>query len=328
MSHIKIISPGLQTSVQDEGRTGMMHLGVPQSGAADKLSLALANYCLGNPAHMAGLEMMLTGPDIEFSGAAHFALCGAHMSARLNDTPIKFGKAHQAKAGDILKIGALGQESSARKTTAKGARSYLAFAGGIDVPIFMGSRSTYLRGAFGGFQGRVLQAGDELAIGMAVAAPRALPANILPHYGGAFVLNLIEGPEFNWLDKAAQSRIFQTRFTASGQTDRMGARLKADSSLASPELPSTQLPSMSSSAARPGTLQYPPNGQPILLGIDGQTIGGYARIGQIMRADWPYMGQIKPGTYIYFRRCSPDQARQALRQRTAFYQSFMPDFSF
>ena len=188
-----------------------------------------------------------------------------------------------------------------------------------------------MRGAFGGYKGRALQAGDELEIGTAIAAPHDLPAHILPNFGDPLILNLISGPEFDGLDKAAQSRIFQTRHTASRETDRMGARLAPNRPLIPNQPPSkspSKLASMSSSAVRPGTLQLPPDGRPILLGMDGQTIGGYARIGQLIKADWPYMGQIKPGTHIYFRRVNIEEARKILRQRSAIYQSFMPDFSF
>lgn len=313
MSAITLISPGLQTSIQDNGRPGLAHLGIPQSGAADRLSLALANYCLGNPMNAAALEITLLGPHIKFHGNHHFALCGAEITATLNSTPIELGRAYPAKAGDILKLG----------TIAHGARTYLALAGGIKTDPFMGSQSTYMRARLGGHKGQQLQTGDTLNTGKPIASFKTLPRHIMPRYGKTMIMHMMAGPELGNLDDQTQEQVFQTRFMASRDTDRMGARLTADI-----KLNATDLASMSSSPVRPGTLQCPPDGQPILLGVDGQTIGGYARIGQLIRADLPLMGQIAPGTQIFFKRINARQARQILRQRTAFYQSVMPSFSF
>ena len=165
---IKVLKPGLATSVQDLGREGYYHLGIPPSGALDQYALNAANHLVGNPPGAAGLECTLIGPELEFQQDALVALSGALMSPRLDGEVVHQDTAFHVRAGQVLRF----------EFPKAGARAYLAVAGGIDVPLVLGSRSTYTLGALGGFHGRRLQAGDELPIGEPTGQGRA--GNSLP----------------------------------------------------------------------------------------------------------------------------------------------------
>ncbi|WP_143482682.1 biotin-dependent carboxyltransferase family protein, partial [Pseudomonas congelans] len=161
---IKVLKPGLATSVQDLGREGYYHLGIPPSGALDQYALSAANQLVGNPPGAAGLECTLLGPELEFQCDTLAAVCGAHMAARLDGVEMHHDTAFAVKAGQVLRF----------DFPKDGARTYLAVAGGIDVPLVLGSRSTYTLGALGGFQGRRLAADDELPIGTPSGKGRAV----------------------------------------------------------------------------------------------------------------------------------------------------------
>ena len=160
---IKVIKPGLVTSVQDLGREGYYHLGIPPSGALDQYALRAANHLVGNPPGAAALECTLSGPELEFAQDALVAVCGARMTPRLDGEPMHADTAFAVRVGQVLRF----------DFPTAGARAYLAVAGGIDVPLVLGSRSTYALGALGGFAGRRLLAGDQLTVGIASGHSRA-----------------------------------------------------------------------------------------------------------------------------------------------------------
>lgn len=165
---IKVLKPGLATSVQDLGREGYYHLGIPPSGALDQYALSVANQLVGNPAGAAALECTLLGPELEFQQDALVAVSGAHMTPRVDGVEMHHDTAFTVKAGQVLRF----------DFPKAGARTYVAVAGGIDVPVVLGSRSTYALGALGGFQGRRLNAGDELPVG--IASGKGLAGASLP----------------------------------------------------------------------------------------------------------------------------------------------------
>lgn len=191
---IKVLKPGLATSVQDLGREGYYHLGIPPSGALDQYALSAANHLVGNPIGAAGLECTLIGPELEFQQDALVALCGALMSPRLDGVVVHQDTAFEVRAGQVLRF----------EFPRAGARTYLAVAGGIDVPLVLGSRSTYTLGALGGFQGRRLVEGDELPVGEASGKGRAgnsLPMALRQSVGGDVTLRVVPGLYYERLDR-------------------------------------------------------------------------------------------------------------------------------
>jgi len=309
---IEIKQPGTRVTIQDAGRPGYRHLGVPRSGAADKLSFALANYMVGNPWTTPALECVLGGQHFKFHEDMTIAIAGAEMWAQVNGQNVENFSSFKVKSGDILTF------SFARV----GCRSYLAVPGGVEGSEFLGSVSTYLKAGLGGFMGRALQARDKLVSPDVLAQPRAIPYGYKPILSNHTVLRALEGPEFEELSLNSQRHLFVNPFRATQHTNRMGARLKGN--LVAPK----EVTNMISSPLLPGTLQCPPDGRPILALADGHCTGGYLRGLQVIRADLWQMGQIKPGTQISFRRSIGDDAFKVLSRRNAYYGSLMEGFSF
>lgn len=310
---IEVLNGGTRATIQDAGRPGYRHLGIPQSGAADKLSFALANWMAGNRWDAPAIECALGGLHLRFKDSTTIALAGAEMWAQINGQNVKNFTAMRVEKGDILTL------SFARD----GCRSYIAIAGGLKVAEFMGSASTYLPAEFGGFEGRALRTGDTLTISNRPReAPRKIPQGYTPRLSRHIVLRARSAAEWDDLDKPSQRHLFVSPFHASAATDRMGSRLRGDRIQTSKNL------SMTSSPLLPGTLQVPPDGQPILMLVDGHCTGGYPRALQIIRADLWLLGQIAPGSQVSFRRCFTDQPPQILEARNSFYGGLIDGFAF
>lgn len=278
---IEVVKPGLLTTVQDLGRPGYRGVGVSLGGAADPFALRIANLLVGNPEDAAALEITLAGPELEFSVDAVVAIGGAAFAGLPSWRPIA------VRAGERLRFG----------TAEQGCRGYLAVAGGIDVPVVLGGRGTSLRAGFGGLEGRALRAGDRLGIGPAAERPfrgLALSPSLLPSYGPAPTLRVLRGSEAAEFGEA----LGETAFTVLPQSDRMGVRLggKALKRGADVDLPST--------AVAPGTVQVPPDGQPIVLLADAQTIGGYPQAAHVIGCDLPLAAQLRPGDSVRFEEVS------------------------
>lgn len=289
---LKIINPGMLTTVQDLGRTGQRRVGLPVGGAVDAFAFRLANLLVGNEPDAAGLEMTLVGAEIEFQTDALVAVTGADMGGLALNRP------HAVKAGERIKFGA----------AQHGARSYLAIAGGVDVPVVLGGRGTDLRSGLGGWQGRALQKGDELpvvATARAVVGLWSIDQRILPAYSAEPVLRTVVGaqaPEFS-------GGISRGVFKVTSQSDRMGLRLTGA------KLPRNTATELLSSAVSPGTVQVPPDGEPIVLLADAQTIGGYPRIAHVIRADWPLLAQLRPGDSVRFKNLKIAEAHRLWREQ-------------
>jgi len=301
---IEVLNGGTQTTVQDAGRPGVRHLGIPSSGAADKLSFALANWMAGNRWDLPAIECALGGLHLRFTSDNTIALAGAEMWAQINGQNIKNFTAIPVRKGDILTL------SFARD----GCRAYIAIAGGLKIPDFMNSTSTYLPAQLGGYEGRALKAGDKLVISNRPReAPRKIPKGYTPQLSRHVVLRSQPAPEWEELDRPSQRHLFISPFHATAATDRMGSRLRGDKISTKTHL------SMTSSPLLPGTLQIPPDGQPILMLADGHCTGGYPRALQIIRADLWLLGQIAPGSQVSFRRCFAENAPKILAGRNSFY---------
>ncbi|WP_051279797.1 5-oxoprolinase subunit C family protein [Hellea balneolensis] len=310
---IEVLNGGTRATIQDAGRPGYRHLGIPQSGAADKLCFALANWMAGNRWDAPAIECALGGLHLRFNEPTTIALAGAEMWAQINGQNVKNFSAMRVEKGDILTL------SFARD----GCRAYIAIAGGLKIAEFMGSASTYLPAEFGGFEGRALRTGDTLAISNRPReAPRKIPQGYTPRLSRHIVLRARSAAEWETLDKPSQRHLFVSPFHASAATDRMGSRLRGDRIKTAKNL------SMTSSPLLPGTLQVPPDGQPILMLVDGHCTGGYPRALQIIRADLWLLGQIAPGSQVSFRRCFTEQPPQILQARNSFYGGLIDGFAF
>ena len=302
---LTVLEPGLFTTIQDLGRPGHRAAGVPLSGAADEVALRLANMLVGNPEGAAGLECTLVGPRLRFEREAVVALVGAEFPG--------------LPAGVAIRVAA-GTEFTLGHATA-GCRGYVAVGGGIDATPVLGSRSTLVVAALGGYGGRPLQAGDRLALAVGQTcsppeSPRRPREAALPvHFprGRAAVLRIIPGEHARAFGDGAWSRSFR----ASSRSDRMGVRLEGE-----PLPGAAAFAGMASVAVVPGTVQVPPDGLPIVLLADAQTIGGYPVLGQVIAADLPQAAQLRPGDSVRFEPISLADARAALREREAVLAAF------
>jgi biotin-dependent carboxylase-like uncharacterized protein len=290
---ILVHKPGMLASVQDLGREGLRQLGICPGGALDTLALRLANRLVGNPEGAAGLELTMGNAELRFESDTRIAYLGSDFDARLDEQPLHPGWSVPVRAGQRLRFG-----GANRVPGPAGLRSWLAVAGGIDVPPMMGSRSTDLKAGFGGLEGRALKKGDRLPIGVpglteAQRARRAFgvrgpdpwrdegaDAPVAPAGDdAATVLRVMAGPEARQFAAASRAAFHAAAWRITPQSNRMGSRLEG------PVLQREAAGDMLSAGVVPGTVQVPPSGQPIILMGDAQTTGGYPRIAVVIRAD-------------------------------------------
>jgi biotin-dependent carboxylase-like uncharacterized protein len=272
---IEIISPGPLTTIQDLGRPGWAHIGVPRSGAADRASLKLANRLVGNEEGAAALETTLAGPRLRFNGDARVALTGAQVNARIGDRPAPMNTAIQVRDGESLKIG------NART----GMRTYIAFAGGIEVPLVLGSAATDTLTGLGPaplVPGQVLGLANHGSATPAVSADVAHPSPPVPP-----PLHVIPGPRDDWFTTEAITRLTTEPFTVTPASNRVGLRLDG------PPLERARTDELLSEGLVPGAIQVPAGGQPILLLADHPTTGGYPVIAVVLDSDLPIAAQLR-----------------------------------
>jgi KipI family sensor histidine kinase inhibitor len=297
---LRVLQPGLLTTVQDAGRWGRQHEGVPVSGAMDASSLGEANCAVGNPRGAAALEVTLGGLELRLEHAGALAVAGGDLDATIDGRRMSHAARVEHQRGSVVRFGA-------RRT---GARAYLAFEGGLDAPLCMGSRSTDLTTAIGGWHGRRLRAGDCVPVGQAAgpATASAPPAPRTVHQipsGGARV-RVLPGPHDDWFPSAAIEVLRRTRYEVTSESNRMGYRLRGPHPLP------RETGEMISDATCAGGLQVPPSGQPILLMADRQVTGGYPIVATVISADLPVVGQLAPGDWIEFEPCTRGEAVAAL----------------
>ncbi len=299
MGTIRIHNPGLLTTVQDLGRFGYQQFGMPVAGAMDTYSLKLANYLVGNHRGEACLEASIMGPEIEFLADALIAVCGAEAPLLLNDLEIEMNTSLQIQKGDVLRFGMI----------KKGCRLYISFAGGIDIPILMGSKSTYLRANIGGFHGRALKLGDELSIG---DAPRKFvqrslkPMDLLPIKTHQHI-RFIAGSEISRFSFEGIKTFLNSDYTISPKSDRMGYRLSGA------KIEHKDGADIISSGISNGAIQVPADGEPIIMLADHQTVGGYTKIANVITVDLPLLGQMKAGDTIHFSEIRLNEAQALLK---------------
>jgi antagonist of KipI len=306
---IRVVKPGLFTTVQDRGRYGYAHLGISPCGAADEMYLRIANLLVGNDEYAPALEMTLLGATLEFDEPAIIALSGASCDGKVALSRIAPNTPVEVSAGSVLQCG----------STTNGARCYFAIQGGIQVPSIMGSASTDIRGLFGGYDGRRLQAGDILSIGNSNnARVRRLRAGALEEMGRG-PIKVTRGAQRDWFSNESYAKFIDALYSVSEQSDRAGLRLKGDaiSMRESKQLLTDGIPL--------GAIQVPQDGQPIILFVDQQTTGGYPKIANVIAADMHRIGQLRPRDELRFAEVSIPEAIDALRDQERWLKTIWQD---
>lgn len=300
---IEILLPGPLTTVQDLGRFGFGPYGVPPSGAVDTFSLRVANLLAGNPEGEACLEITMTGLKAKVLTDVVIAVTGGNLQPSLNGVPLPMWQAHPARSGDVLFF--VGRKS--------GCRSYLAVGGGIGVEPVMGSRSTNLSSAFGGYEGRELRKGDilfsespHLHLGY---AEKSFHLQWIPVYREEWLLRVLPGPQQEEFSFETKELFLSSVYSVNLQSDRAGIRLSGPALHRRDGLPE----SIVSEGVVPGAIQVPGDGQPIIILVETVT-GGYRKIANVISADLPLLGQIRPGDRMRFQQVSPEAALDALRR--------------
>jgi len=306
MKRIDVLAGGMLTTVQDLGRFGAQRFGVPVSGAMDTWALRAANRLVGNPDGAAALEMTFVGPALRFEQRALVALTGADLGPLLDGYPVARWRSVVAAPGAVLSFAGLRD----------GMRGYLAVAGGIEVPVVLGSRSTFLRSALGGFEGRALRAGDAVMIDDAPEASpshpiRRLPRCSIPTYGHAHTLRVVMGPQDDAFPPESIRTFLGSTYTLALQSDRVGCRLLG------PPIDLLSGPDIVSDGTAFGSVQVTGDGLPIVLMADRGTTGGYAKIATVASVDLLRLAQAKPGDRVRFVRVSVERARALLRDAFA-----------
>lgn len=310
---IRVSAPGLATSVQDLGRPGYYHLGIPISGGMDQYALRVANLLVGNDEGSAVLEAVFMGPELVFTEDAFVAVTGAELPPRVDGELRENWTAFQVEAGQTLSFDYL----------RSGARAYVAVAGGIDVPVVLGSRSTYTLGALGGLDGRNLQAGDELRI----AAPscivpegRSVPEGLRRAPGRSGELRVIPGLYWHRITEESGRRFFGDTWKVALEADRIGYRFRDGRPLEFVEreqpFGAGSDPSNIVDSCYPyGSIQVPGGTEPIVLHRDAVSGGGYFMVGTVVSADMDLVGQLQPHTPIRFKCVDMEAALSARRHR-------------
>jgi antagonist of KipI len=300
-SWVEVITPGLQTTVQDDGRWGYQAIGVAVAGPMDPFAHRLANALVGNPRTSATLEATLSGPTLRFFDRRRVAVTGASFELLLDDRPIDPCVPHDVDTGSVLRCGA-------RRS---GARAYIGVSGGFDVPQILGSRATHLPTGTGGLKGRALRRGDRIPLGSAAGSSTRPRAAAAEHPAGAspIEVRVLPGPQHERFVSTALETLTAASYEVTLESDRMGYRL------AGAPLKHRASADIISDATPLGSLQVPASGQPLLLMADRQTTGGYPKLATVISADIGLAGQAAPGDRLRFRVCTRAEAIGALVSR-------------
>ena len=302
----EVVKPGPLSLLQDGGRHGMQHLGISPGGAADRHAYAWACKLLGNHHRAAALEITLGPVRLVASCATRFALTGADLNARIDGDPISPWCCHTIKAGQMLEFG----------LPRSGLRAYLAVPGGFQAPLVHGSRSTSVREQLGGLHGNgnALTAGDVLAFEGAEVTPRCTPTRFIPDYRSELTLRLLPGYQFSAFSKHDVEQLLAGSYKVSAESDRMGYRLEGQAI-------GRHLPGIVSEGIAYGAVQVPPNGQPIVLLADRQTIGGYPKLGCVATHDACMLAQRMPGAAVRFKLADGPQLAPERQRFEAFFDA-------
>jgi biotin-dependent carboxylase-like uncharacterized protein len=310
---IEVLKPGLATTVQDLGRPGYYHLGIPLSGAMDRFALRAANLLVGNQEGDAVLEAVFLGPELRFTSDVVVAVTGAELPPKLDSAPFDTWTAIKVKAGQILSFDFL----------KAGARAYVAVSGGIDVPLVLGSRSTYPLGALGGLDGRSIKTGDTLPLGdtrAQVPAGRTVPAELRRNVSAPVQLRVLPGLYNDRMTEEAVAKFYADTWKVAPEADRIGYRFRGGHPISfKPRVPpfgAGSDPSNVVDCCYPyGSIQIPGGTEPIVLHRDAVSGGGYFMLGAVISADMDLIGQMQPHTPTRFVQVDMAQALEARHER-------------
>ncbi|MDE2791132.1 MAG: biotin-dependent carboxyltransferase family protein [Paracoccaceae bacterium] len=306
---IKVVTAGIMTTIQDLGRPGYYHLGIPMGGAMDRLALRAANLLVGNDEGAAGLEAVFVGPELEFTEDSVVAVCGAELPPRIDGEEQPTWTALDVREGQVLSFGFL----------RFGARAYIAISGGINTPPALGSRSTYPIGSLGGVDGRAVRPDDILPLGQASGGAKpgtSVPVALRRLPGSDAELRVLPGLYWHRITEDSQNRFFDDTWKVANEADRMGYRFRGGQQLEF--VPRKQPysagsnPSNITDACYPyGSIQVPNGAEPIVLHRDAVSGGGYFMLGTVISADMDLIGQLQPNTSTRFVKVDMDTALAA-----------------
>ncbi|HMH51943.1 MAG TPA: biotin-dependent carboxyltransferase family protein [Candidatus Acidoferrum sp.] len=309
---IRVLEPGALTTVQDLGRPGHLRYGIPPSGPIDRQAFVVANRLAGNADDAAGLECTVIGPRFVTETPCALAVTGALMPLTVNGTEAPAWTTLLLKPGDVVKLGA----------ARGGVRAYVAFAGGIDVPSVLDSRSTYVRGRLGGLDGRAVRKDDRLAL---FPAPRPTVrrarARVIPALDDEPEIRVVMGPQADRFTDDGLRTFLGSAYEMLPQSDRMGARLRG------PRIAHARGHDILSDGIALGSIQVPGDGQPIALLVDRQSTGGYTKVATVCSFDIGRLGQVKPGHRLRFRAVELSEAQHTLREWRAALDDVLEEAS-
>lgn len=296
----RVLKPGLFTTVQDLGRPGYLRHGVPVCGAMDQFSLVAANLIASNKPGDACLETTLIGPELQALRETQIAVTGAECSPRINGDPVSMWQTLDVGKDDVVSFGSI----------RRGCRAYLSVRGNIDVPVVLGSRSTFVRGGFGGLGGRALRDGDVIDgfEGSPLGFKYSMPESLLPQFSDHFEVRVVLGPQAEMFTEAGVSTFLSSPLRVTSEADRMGYRLDG------PYIAHKGTADIVSDALLPGAIQVPEDGRPIVVMRDAQTTGGYSKLAVVISPDISVLGRAKPGCSITFSKTSTCDAQERARE--------------
>lgn len=299
MPNMKVIKPGLCTTIQDIGRIGYQQYGIPVSGVMDEFAFRVANFLVEADENNAVLEIPYLGPTLEFDFDVTIAITGANLNPKINGQDITMWRSMNIKKGDVLTFSSM----------KSGARAYLAFAAEIDVPLVNGSKSTLLKSKLGGFEGRQLNIGDVVNFKnpKLVEKRKILASKYIPQYLKSEEIRVVLGPQDDYFTEKGIKTFLNSEYEITKEADRMGMRLEGEF------IEHKNKADIISDAAVFGSIQVPGNGKPIILLADRQTTGGYTKIATVIKADLPKLAQMITGNKIRFKNLNIEEAEQEYR---------------
>jgi biotin-dependent carboxylase-like uncharacterized protein len=300
MKVFKTIKPGMFTTIQDLGRYGHLKYGVPISGAMDPYSMIMANLLVENNPNDSCIEMTLIGPELTVLRKTQIAITGGNLSPKINGENVPMWQTIALNKSDVISFG----------QRQNGCRAYLSVRGGVNVPNVLGSKSTYVRGGFGGLDGRQLRK-DDIIKGYETPLLRneySIPKDSVPQFTGSFIVHVILGPQDDMFTDAGVNTFLSKPYKVTLASDRMGYRLEGE------PIEHKTKADIVSDALLPGAVQVPKDGKPIIIMRDAQTTGGYAKIAVVATPDLSVLGQAKPNDKIEFSNVTLSQVQLILRE--------------
>lgn len=300
MTGFKVINPGLFTTIQDRGRWGYQQFGMPVAGSMDTFSTRIANLLVGNDEYEAVVETTFLGPEIEFTCDEVISITGANMGPKVNGKPVPMWTSLYLSRGDKLSFSGL-------KT---GLRTYIAFSRTLDVPVIMGSKSTFTRGSLGGFQGRKLEKGDLVNLANKELSTNGsyIASNFIPQYSGDYTIRVVLGPQDDYFSDEAKEVFLSSQYNITSEADRMGYRLEG------PKIQHLDGADIISDGIVFGSVQVPGHGSPIIMMADRQTTGGYTKIATVISPDLHKLAQMGPGSKMNFQSLSVEESHDIYRE--------------